>query len=249
MLSRFCKAFGLTLLLAGTITAYGARPEPNAFINKRVNTHAEFMAHVQNDPEVMDRYMRHFGMNREEVLAYFSELRIDRTPQEGVYLVYNVPDSGELRARVLRFPRGTAVMVDSSGNFIMKLSCGNPMVAGTDSGMANITEESISLASIDAMRDLVSEDELAAETYFALSETLMPPAIPETSPIVLESLAPVAPSSAGFPSQIAFLAPLLAGGMFVSVGRTEPIPEPATMITLAVGLGAVAAARRRRKTA
>lgn len=249
MLSRLFKVCSLSLMLVAALTVYGSRPEPNAFINKRVNTHAEFMAHVQNDAEVMDRYMRHFGMSRTEVIEYFSELRIDRTPQEGVYLVYNVPESGELRARVLRFPRGTAVMVDASGNFIMKLSCGNPMISGTDTGMANITEESISLESIDTMRELVTEDDLVAETYFALSETLTPPAIPESSPIVLESMAPVAPSSAGFPSQIAFLAPLLAGGLFVSVGRTEPIPEPATMITLAVGLGAVVAARRKKKAA
>ncbi|MBS1708570.1 MAG: hypothetical protein JSS65_07595, partial [Armatimonadetes bacterium] len=108
------------------------RAEPNAFLNKSVKNHRELMRQVQSDATVMDRYERHFGMSRKEVVDMMSGLTLSETKEDAVFLVYNVPESGELRARSIFYRRGTKIWVDGSGQPVLKASCGNPLVRGTD---------------------------------------------------------------------------------------------------------------------
>lgn len=111
--------------------AVAQRMEPNAFIKKPANTVEELVAQVSADKEVMSRYMRHFGMTRDEVIAYMKGLKRGAIKEDGAYLVYNTPESGEIRARVLFYRKGTPVWVDRDGNYIIRIECGNPMVRGT----------------------------------------------------------------------------------------------------------------------
>ncbi len=96
-----------------------AQTEPNSFLMKPAPTHAALMQQIKSDEVVMNRFMRHFGMTREEVIEYFSGLKLSTIKESGPYLVYNTPETGEIRARVLYYKKGTKVWVDSTGNYIL----------------------------------------------------------------------------------------------------------------------------------
>jgi hypothetical protein len=228
------------LAIALVASSAFARTEPNAFLNKPAPTHAALMYQIKSDTEVMSRFTRHFGMTREEVIAFFGTLRLDTLKEDGTYLVYNVPESGELRAKTIFYRKGTKVWVDQNGGIVLKESCGNPMMRGTDN-QSVVVEAGPTGELIAANREVATPDPTPAA------------AVATVAPIDLEasaaSLAPVAPAaplvSRGASSfNPAFLLPLAAAPLLVQDSNPEPIPEPATMTVLA--LGALAALRRKK---
>src|SRR5947199_9590966 len=70
-------------------------------------------------------------MGKEEICDMFSHLHPSVLDRSGAYTVYNVHDDNVIRARVFNLKRGTPVFVDENGQAILKISCGNPMVAPT----------------------------------------------------------------------------------------------------------------------
>lgn len=226
------------VLLASFATA---RTEPNSFLNKTVTTHAGLMAQVQTDDEVMQRFMRHFGMTRQQVIDYFSTLRIDTLKEDGVYLVYNVPESEEIRARAIFYKTGTKVFVDQNGTLVLKLSCGNPMLRGTDSrtvAMAtNVTANPSPLRPVTVQGEGVPTDFTATTVPAELETSALP--FPTEAP---GQIVPIASVSRFNP---AFLLPL-AAVPFVVTNTNDPVPEPFTMVGIAAGAGLVAIKRRRR---
>ena len=83
-LKRAIIILGLSMVVT---TAAFARPDLNAFINKKADSTAELVGQVKRDKSVMDRYMRHFGMTRTEVIEYLSSLRPTTLKEEGVYAI------------------------------------------------------------------------------------------------------------------------------------------------------------------
>lgn len=198
------------------------------------------MNQIKSDSVVMNRFKRHFGMTSQEVINYFSTLKMSELKQDGVYLVYNVPESEEIRARAIFYKKGTKVWVDQNGGLVLKASCGNPMVVGTD-----------------------KQDTAVNVTSGPIVEAVRPPSAPITAsksyapgymPMDLESSAIVFPAAA--PADItgivtssfnaASLLPL-AAVPFIFEDDPQPIPEPGTMIALASGAGLLVARRRKRK--
>jgi len=212
------------------------------------------MKQLTEDEQVMDRFMRHFGMTRQEVLAMASNLQMARLPQDGVYLVYNVSPQEEIRARVMFYKKGTLVWVDSMGRPVLKVSCANPMVRGTDDGSNPLTA-TIAPTPTAAVRPLSSElgglsSELGETVYMTNEADVVLPGVPEASPMEFMSMAPDAPGIIKSSSSSSFLSLIpLAGGIILSrTGREKenPVPEPATMIVMG---GAIAAAAMRRRRA
>ena len=220
-----------------------AQPEPNAFIGKPTPTIESLLAHVQADAVVMSRFMRHFGMTSEEVVAYLGSLKRGKIREDGAYLIYNTPESGEIRARVLFYRKGTAVWMDEAGRYILKLSCGNPMIRGTDYRPAD-DPEGINMKSMTDVRQLVTDPPTGVDVG-TLTGTVVPPVPPETAAITFTTDPPMDPV---FTEQIlapvALLIPYTAGIM-VSTG--QPIPEPGSMLALGFGIASFAAMRRRKK--
>lgn len=240
---RFAIVFGV-LALGLVSTAFG-QVEPNSFINKHTPTIESLIEHIKTDEVVMSRYKRHFGMTGDEVIAFFKTLKRGTIKEDGAYLVYNTPESGEIRARVMAYKKGTTVWVDESGNYILKLSCGNPMVRGTD--MASSEEpETAAMKTMTDVRELVAEQPPSIGSN-ELTGTTVVPAIPEMSAISIEDVAPAFPEEGGAQVIIPTLLIPFTAGILINDGGNAPVPEPASMIALGGGIAYLAARRRRKK--
>ncbi len=235
----------VALVALGAIAGAQGRMEPNSFLRKPAPNSSALMKQVATDKVVMDRYMRHFSMTETEVANYFSTLRLGSLPAEGVYSVYNVPKSGELRARYFRLRKGTKVWVDLKGEPVLKESCGNPMTKGPN----RRHDEEVTLH--DADRPI--RPSVAEEDQVFVKNTLLEPDIPmllpdtpvvaEPPPIVTTTgEAPNVFSSAPrFPKILVLIPPILAGTIRPRRNSPPPVPEPASVLVLAVGAAGVIA--------
>ncbi len=233
-----------------------ARPVRNSFINKRVASVQQLISHAQSDPEVMDRYRRHFGMTDTQVIAYFKTLRVSTLKETGYYRVYLVPDDGTIRSRMRKLKKGEPVFVDSEGRYILMEECGNPMTAGPLNPEANNrVDPVVAMVQNNDLREI--SQALVAYELFAE----VPPIEPDVPPIPEETVREEPPVviETGGGSPIAFdnlLGPLLGLGLLFSFdgggGRNIPpppppaVPEPMTMLTMAAGLFGVKYLKRRR---
>lgn len=237
-------------LLALAVCAF-ARPEPNAFLNKKADSVPQLVGQVKTDDQVMSRYMRHFGMTEKEVVAYFQTLRLDTLKEDGVYLVYNVPENTEeVRAKAIFYKKGTKVWVDKNGGIVLKHSCGNPMARGTD--VQTVPVE----ASLESEPTLVTRDtELTALTETVL-ETSATPVVPiplETSalafpvnpPLMVEPLILTGGGGPSFNPLVLLPIGTVPFILFDGGGGNEPVPEPCTMILL--GAAALKSLRKKRQ--
>jgi hypothetical protein len=221
-----------------------ARTEPNSFLNRPATTHAALLKQVQTDDVVMGRFMRHFGMTREEVVSYFSTLRLDTLKEDGVYLVYNVPESEEIRARAIFYKAGTKVWVDAEDRIVLKESCGNPMVRGSDSREVALNAPVSAEVSPVKTSDMVPVGTPTDAVATALPVDVESSALnfPAATPGSIASLA----STSGF--NAAYLLPAVAAIPFVvSTESNDPVPEPATMTLLGLAAAGFAAKRRKNK--
>lgn len=254
-----------TLLIAAalvTAAAATAKTEPNSFLNRTANTHSALMSQIKTDSVVMGRFTRHFGMTSDQVTNYFSQLRAGVLKQDGVYLVYNCDDrTEEIRAKVIFYKKGTPVWEDSNGVPILKMSCANPMVRGTDDLLA-VVEPEVSAQPVGELRGTEAvptpQAVIAPEVE---TEILATDIEVSASALPIAGLAPALPAAAAVGSSAAafspaLLIPLAAGATLLTdtgTGSTSnpgppPVPEPGTMLALAAG-GAFMAARRRKKNA
>lgn len=236
-----------TMIAATMLVALAsARTEPNSFLNKPVETHAALMKQISSDPQVMNRFMRHFGMTRDEVINYFNTLKLDTLKSDGVYLVYNVPESEEIRARAIFYKKGTKVWVDQQGTLVLKASCGNPMIRGTDS--SSVTVESpieAAVAPVTAtavVPEGVGIDPVAQSLPMDVESSAL--AFPAAAPADITQFT----RSSGAVFNPAFLLPLAAVPFIITTDDPpDSVPEPMTMVALAAGAGFIARKRRKNK--
>jgi len=241
----FRGLLGVTVFLVASATAF-ARTEQNSFLNRPSNNLPELLNQIKSDDKVSSRYMRHFGMTKGQVLDMVSKLKLDRLPSDGTFLVYNVPKWEEVRARALVFKKGTLVWADASGRPVLKASCGNPMVRGTDLGQTAAVP-ALKLDAVSNVRDLTPltppettfmdyEADLLQPGTLQVNAADFPPALPGI---------PALPGL-GFPMQIFPIIGVLGilGGGGGSNGGPPTVPEPCSMLALGLGIAALAAHRR-----
>jgi hypothetical protein len=243
-----------------TLCAAYARPERNAFLNRAVRTHAQFMHQVRTDWAVRDRYMRHFGMGTTQVLAYFSELRLARLKDDTGVIMYNVPDSGVLRSRFFVLKRGTKVFVDRSGEPILKLSCGNPLTRGPRvvTSIPGPEPETPAVA-VEELKEVVVEDEQAPQVFAEAPALIAMPEMPVAQPMAtphefvprplppVEKVEPIPyKPGARIPPFWLFLPPI-AFALPKQHNDEPPIPEPATVLILGAGIAGFVGSRAKRR--
>lgn len=247
---------GLAVVVGISLVTFSvARPDRNAFLNVRAVTVPQLVEQVRRDPEVMDRYRRHYSMNDAEVLAFLSSLKLARINKAGAYRVYSVPPDGSIKMSVRNFREGTPVFADLVGRPVMILKCGNPLDRGPkDPGVGKDPDPNLETDVTTEMR----EGELTPESLIELEDlTAIAPDVPtlvdlpeeiitiNESPIPI--LAPAIPIGG-------WLAGLLGGGFFLIIGGGDSnnpgdtvVPEPATVGIMAIGAGGLLLRRARRR--
>lgn len=246
-----------------------ARPEANAFLNKGVDDLRGIIRQVKNDPEVLERYEKHYGMSKWQIVEYFRYLKPGKIARSGAYIVYNVKPDGIVRSRLFNLKAGTLVYVDETGQPVLRKRCGNPMTKGPSKlSVADLiaevpVEPPTDIRPIDDGPTpdpaLAPEAPVYEEIPLAVSPDnppiITPPVV--TPPVITPTIVPptepptiVKPNFEG-PS-LSWIAPLLAGGLVttVDVGSDDGppvIPEPATIGGGIVAMALYSLHRRRRR--
>lgn len=241
------------------------RPDLNAFINRKVVNTPGLVNQVMHDPEVADRYSRHFAMSRRELVEYLTALRPGKLAKSEVYTVYSVPEDGRVKMHRERLKSGAPIFVDRAGRPTLIMKCGNPLVLGPSRARkGNLTTvepidtDTDKLVSMLDPRDvpLLEADEMAlSASQPAVPEVIVADDVPlGVPPVAVSPINTVAATSTGgsrFPlfAALPLLIPIIGSldhnGGGGGGGDTQPVPEPATLVGIAVG--AAALARRRRK--
>lgn len=233
----------MVVAVAGLALSAVARMPRNSYLVRPASTKAELISQVKSERVVMDRYTRHFSMSEQEVIDYLETLRLGRLERTGVYTVFGVPRNGKIHVSNQTIRKGSLVWFDSAGQAALLEVCGNPMNLGPKRmTMANLVTPSSatqSASSLVAMSTIPADPIVAAPVIQDMTPvTPIAPPIPEVAP--------------GVVSRSTNLLPLLipAGIIAASIddGGEEPVPEPATMTAIGVGLAALAARKRRKNS-
>jgi hypothetical protein len=247
---KFLVLFGA--VMAGS--AAFARTEPNSFLNRPAGTVSALVQQAKTDPQVMGRFQRHFGWSKPEVVNFLSSLRPGTLKQDGVYLVYNVNKSEEINAKVIFYKKGTRVWENAAGEPMMKVSCANPMVRGTDDRMVDpplIADIEDGLRPMEAVIDGEAQGEVV-EAILPVDPSLEAQVAPGALMASMGSV-PLLGAAAGFnPLWLTPLAGLAAirtgGGNDDPENPPPPVPEPATLLVIGAGAAALAARKRAKKS-
>ena len=242
-----------------------ARPDLNAFVNRKVSNTSTLVAHVKADPEVADRYERHFSMNRQELVSYLQTLHAGKLQREGVYTVYSVPDGGRVKMHIERLKKGAPMFLDASGRPILVVKCGNPVVLGP----ARVRRGNPLVAAPTGKDTTRTMALLTPRDAAAVEPTDLVALVPEVPEPILPNVAPIEPAAPGTAiatttANIASVPAVATGGHafpyaallplgflgFIHHGgggdNVNPVPEPATVVIMGLGLVGVATRRRRR---
>ena len=235
----------LVLMLGLAVCAVAQRPEPNAFLNKPVHSVAELVSQIKADPVVMDRYMRHFGMTSDEVVAMANELHLAKMKKDTPMTVYNCNDQGVIGSKVFMIKAGALVFVDKYGTPILKKTCANPFFGRTPIDVPEVETEPV-VGPIHTNDDEPAMDAMPMTELVEPPFEIVPPIVPPTQPrIEIPGTEDpfVAPRRRNDPWAL-----LLLGGFFIRGGKDcppeTPVPGPAAAIMFG---GPAAAALIRRK--
>ncbi len=233
--------FAVTTLALLAIAGAYAMPR-NSYLVRPAKTHGALMQQFRTEAVVADRYMRHFGMERQEMEAYLGTLKLGRLDKTEVHMIYAVPKSGQLHGTPQLLKRGTLVWEDGSGQPILLEICGNPFTQGPKRTTMTdvISLEPAEPAPLAAMSTLPQVAVISAP----VAMTMQP--ITPTAPIVIDPI--VEPAMASRNDLGWILAIPAAGALLLDFPRgDEPVPEPASMTAMAIGAGYMALKRRRNK--
>lgn len=239
------KEAKIALLMVGALVATSAMAMPrNSYLVRPARTHAELMTQVRTEPVVMDRFMRHFGMTREEVTNYFSGLKLGRLDKTAVFNIYGVPKNGQLHATPQLLKRGTLVWEDASGQPILLEICGNPFTQGPK---RTTMSDVISMAPTEPAPMVAMSTMPTTPVQSAPVAMTMQPVTP-TAPMPID---PVVEPTSARRDNLGWLLVLPAAAALTirDGGNDEPVPEPATMTAMAIGAGVMALKRRKKNKA
>jgi len=226
-------------LLVASFTLALARPDLNAFLNRRVHTKTQLVNQVQTDSAVMDRYMRHFGITREEVVSYMQSLHAGTIDHDMVVKIYSVPDAGYIKTHVGRIRKGTEMFFTPDGEPALIALCGNPV---TESRAPTAVTVNPTVAVTGELRPPTTENPNPEQSLALLQpKDIELPAMPPED-TGHDNLA-VAPGISAAP----LLGLLGVGGfgLFHNGGHGSGAPTPEPMTVLLVGSGLAAAYRAR----
>jgi hypothetical protein len=228
-------------LMCLSFPAYGTlRPEPNAFLNRPAHTTAQLVAQVKADPEVMSRFMRHFRMDKKELIVYLSRLKLVRLKQDGHYTIYNADKDNVIGSRLFHVKKGALIWAEPDGTLVLKKGCGNPLSTGPRSVQNAKMRAEAAMIPTGILRHIPASGEPEPLELMPAAEILQPTFIIETAANEVATVPAVTPTTqalpqvvrgGGFPAGL-LLAPLLlvfdngGGGPGNQPGPPPPPPPP-----------------------
>lgn len=247
---------GVLLPALARADAPDGRPVRNSFVDHRVRSAQELLAHVRADRVVADRYMRHFAMDWATMLRYLGGLHAGRLAKAGTFTIYSVPKGGWLKMHVGRLPKGEPMFLDRAGHPILVVRCGNPVTLGPRPGRR--ANDDLGLSEPEGERGMPLADSLLSEPMALLPEPLevVPTATAVTVALAMGPVTSIPTVGAsGLGSGYDVLGGLSLLPFFGSNGHSErpdvprstpPVPEPGALAALAGGLASLAQGRRKR---
>ena len=174
-------------------TAFAQRMLPNSYIEKPTPTLSALIAHVKNNPKVMDRYVRHFQMTPDEVITFLKSLHISKLPKDMYFNVWNVPNStGELRVRRLLFKKGEKFFFDKNNTPVIAVACGNPIIRTDQADTPRITPSvSTPIGPVEV--------ELPGVAPLNMDMSIMQPATPAMPEVIVDTTPPSSSPSPDVP--------------------------------------------------
>ena len=248
--------------LAGIHPRMNVPVPEGSFINSHVETVNELSQEVTLDPAVRKRLAAHFRVSEAQITTYVRRnLVLTRLPKAGYYRVACVGRNGREYWIESRLPAGTPVFAArATGRPILKLACGNPMVASLPS------VESAKLAPAQFAANATPMMMPAAIAPGLMPGDTVPPSLVVASNDITPAVVEVSPFLGGFSGPVVnnlghafnFFGPVLAAGLAVVVsskggGGSTPnvpaVPETSTFISfgLMLLLGGVVVVSHRRK--
>lgn len=247
------RAVMIVVAIVGALVASAQRPERNSFLNEKALSVAAVIHQFDTDPEVRDRFRRHYAMSDEEIRSYFASLRLAKVKNPGAFRVFGVADNGVIHATTQKLRKGAVVLVEVDGTLAMRMYCGNPMTLGpADVTAPNDMDTELIDRTTVSVRELELPEQMSS-AEFGPNEEMIPTVGPvpdhplptTTTPTTTETGGEGPADLTGGPAlnPLAFL-PLFFVATPVHHGKT-PIPEPASVVAVSLGLAGLVLRRRR----
>jgi hypothetical protein len=218
---------------------------PGSFVRYSANTVDDLVNQIADSPTVARRYSSHFGVSPEKLARYFKEnLKVITLSAPVKVRTYFISKDGKILSKQRVLPAGRQVFATLAGEMLIETDCGNPVTRKLPPVKTKV------LGTTETVPPLpVAEDVLLAPAVAA-----GPAAVEAVEDAAMRTAAAAAQPVAAFGSAPSFLQiaeaviPALAGLHYVQTRKSTPvIPEPSSIVPVALACSGLAAAHLRRR--
>lgn len=268
--------FSLAAFVVASSAVSAAKMPAGSFLRSRVTNVEQLAQQVVNDAIVAARYARHYRTPRNEVVTYFeNNLRVGRLRNDFETTVFTVSGQVDISSTKKVLPKGSYVFVLPNGTPILEAGTGNPLgdelpllIAAKAETVAPSVQTAGDAAAAPGAIEATTEEGVVTRVLGTPGmelgavpdvTALTVPAVTAVEPVVdIVAAVPVATgpafaSSIGSAFPIAALiggAAMLAGGGGSGQSSSAPVtevPEPASILALAMCGSGIAVGRLRRR--